>query len=119
MIGSGPNVATTGLTTALVTALTVALLFGSVGCGDDPITRNQFVAQLSAVTSGVDKATPELAGCIFDRIAGDAKLLESASKTIDIAKQDEDRLAAITKRCRIDLSTTTTSAPKRPTTTLR
>ena len=111
MIGSGRRVA--------VTALVAVLAFCSAGCGDDPITRDQFVAQLSEVTTGPDKATPELAGCIFDRIAGDARLLESASKTIDIAKKDEDRLASIAKRCRIDLSTTTTSAPRRTTTTLR
>lgn len=103
---------------AVALFLVVGLAATAVGCGDDPITRDQFVAQLSAVTSGVDKATPALAGCIFDRIDGNAKLLESASKTTDIAKQDEDQLAAITRRCRIDLSTTTTT-PRKTSTTLK
>ncbi len=112
--------ATRSRTIALLLSAALATL--SVGCGDDPITRDQFVAQLSAVTSGVDKAPPALAGCIFDRINGNAKLLESASKSTDIAKEDEDQLAAITKRCRIDLSTTTTSTTTtspRTTTTFR
>lgn len=102
--------------------LAVGLVTSAAGCGDDPITRDQFVAQLSAVTSGVDKAPPALAGCIFDRINGNAKLLESASKSTDIDKKDEDQLAAITKRCRIDLtpiSTTSTTSPRTTTTRSR
>jgi hypothetical protein len=79
--------------------LAALLALGTVGCGDAPVTKEQFVAQMRRVTAGSDRASPELAGCIYDRIAGDRTLLEDASSGADLAKAEERRLEQITKDC--------------------
>ncbi len=78
------------------------------------MTRDEFIAQLRSITSGVDQATPELAGCIYDRISDDEDLLEAASSGAELPKEQEERLERITSDCweRVNApepTTTTTS----------
>ncbi len=68
-------------------------------CGDDAVTRDEFIAQLQAVTSGPDRATKELAGCIYDQIADDPDLLEEASRPTSASESASDRLSKITRDC--------------------
>ena len=75
------------------------LTVGASACGSDPVTRDEFIAQMRNITSGPDQATPELSGCIYDKIADDRDLLESASSGADLPKRDEERLADITADC--------------------
>ncbi len=85
---------------ALLLATIVAVsTLGLAGCGSDPVTRDEFIAQMRNITSGPDQATPELSGCIYDKIADDRDLLESASSGADLPKRDEERLASITADC--------------------
>jgi len=69
------------------------------GCGDDAVTRDEFMDQLQAVTSGPDRATKELAGCIYDQIADDPDLLEEASRPTGASKSSSDQLSRITRDC--------------------
>ncbi len=80
-------------------AVTLVALLATAGCGDPPVTRDEFIEQLRSITSGVDEATPELAGCIYDRISDDEDLLEAASSGADLPKEQEERLEGITSDC--------------------
>ena len=95
--------------TLALAVLTLIPLGTATACGDDPISRDEFIKELSSVTSGPDRATTEVAGCIYDAIAGDNKLLVAASKSTDISKSNSDKLAAITKRCALKSRSTTTT----------
>jgi len=76
-------------------------------CGGNDISRDDFISQLSAVTGGPDQATPEIAGCIYDQISTDPRLLIEASKPTRISKKDSQRLTAITKSCALGSGSTT------------
>jgi len=96
----------------------VGLALVASGCGDPPVTKDQFVDQMRSITSGKDRATPELAGCIYDRIADDRDLLEAASSGSDLPKRQEDQLARITSDCWKRVNTRDKGS-KRTTTTTR
>lgn len=85
-------------------------------CGDDPVSRGDFIQQLIAVTSGPDKADEALAGCIYDAIAGDSQLLETASRSTSLNDTDDARLSSITKVCRTGIEQAKRDAAN-PTTT--
>ena len=86
--------------------LLLTLLAITSSCGGDDISRDDFISQLSAVTGGPDQATPEVAGCIYDQISSDRRLLIEASKPSKISKQDSQRLTSITKSCALGSGST-------------
>lgn len=100
-------------------AIVVAGVTAIPACGDAPVSRDDFISQLIAVTSGPDKADAELAGCIYDAIAQDPKLLELASRSTSLNDTDDARLSSITKVCRTGIeqakrdqaNQTTTASP--------
>lgn len=94
--------------------LCLTLLAMTSSCGGDDISRDDFISQLSAVTGGPDQATPEVAGCIYDQISSDRRLLIEASKPTEISKRDAQRLTSITKSCALG-----SGSPTRQSTTTR
>jgi hypothetical protein len=106
-------------TRSTIALAAVGLVLGVTGCGDPPVTRDQFIAQMRSITSGNDRASPELAGCIYDRIAGDQDLLEAASSGADLPKAQEEELERITADCWKRVNSRDSGSKRTTTTTTR
>ncbi len=81
-------------------------------CGDDVPSKADFSTEIGKVTGG--RVSPELAGCVYDRLAKDQPaLLRRAIATPDLSKAEDDKMARLLAQCVLDRDSTS----KRTTTT--
>jgi hypothetical protein len=100
-----------GLALGFALALSVAAM---TSCGDDVPSKADFTTQIGKVTGG--RVTPELAGCVYDRLQKDQPaLLRRAIATPDLSHAEEDKMSKLLAQCILDRDSTTTT--KRTTTT--
>jgi hypothetical protein len=97
-----------------IVLLAVSML-GLTACGSDTPSRDDFVASIRRITNPpVDRA---LAGCAYDNLKGNERLLKLATTDSTIPAKDDSELSKILARCILTVgSTTTTGKPTSKTT---
>jgi hypothetical protein len=93
---------------AIVIAVSMVAL---AGCGSDTPSRSDFITQIRRITNPpVDKA---LAGCAYDKLRGNERLLKLATTNSTIPAKDDSELSRILARCILTVGSTTTTTPKK------
>jgi hypothetical protein len=91
-------------------ALSVAAM---TSCGDDVPSKADFANEIGKVTNG--RVTPDLAGCVYDKLQDDTALLRRAIATPDLSKDEDDKMTKLLAQC--VLARDTSNSKKNTTTT--
>ncbi len=94
---------------SIVAAIAVLGTFSltATSCGSDTPSRDDFITQIRKITNPpVDKA---LAGCAYDNLKDNPRLLKLATTNSTIPAKDDSELSKILARCILTGGTTTTT----------
>jgi hypothetical protein len=82
-------------------------------CGSDVPSKADFATEIGKVTGG--RVSPDLAGCVYDKLQNDTALLRRAIATPDLSKDEDDKMTKLLAQC--VLARDSSSSKKTTTTT--